>query len=60
MRVAAEFIGWAFFALSVAGAVIPGFNFHVAAAGDETALEWHRELAEKLAQRAQAQKEQSK
>ena len=33
------------------GAAVPGMNFHVVLADDETALEWHEKLAQRLRER---------
>lgn len=41
-------IGGVFVFLSVAGAIIPGFSYHVFAGTTEKAKEWHQEQFKKL------------
>lgn len=41
-------IGATFVLLSIAGAIIPGFSYHVFAGTTDKAMEWHKEQFKKL------------
>ncbi len=45
------FIGGAYLVAALIGAVVPGWNFHVAFADDKSTQKWHARLAEELAVR---------
>ncbi|WP_054074529.1 hypothetical protein [Comamonas testosteroni] len=52
MKNALAIIGAVFILLSILGAVVPGWNYHVAFASDEEALAWHKSLAAQLEAKA--------
>ena len=59
MRIFTSIIGWIVIALSVLGATVPGLNFHVVFADDQTTMEFHKERADQLSRKlAQTEKQQ--
>ena len=59
MKTFASIIGWAFIVLTILGATVPGLNFHIVFANDQTTMEFHKENADRLAKKlAQTEKEQ--
>lgn len=58
MRTFTSIIGWIVMALSVLGATVPGLNFHVVFADDQTTMEFHKERADQLSRKlAQTEKQ---
>lgn len=58
MRVFTSIIGWAFIVLTILGATVPGLNFHVVFANDQTTMEFHKECADQLSRKlAQTEKQ---
>lgn len=50
-------IGAAFIVLTLLGAVVPGWNFHVIFANDKSALDWHASRVVELAKRIEAKEQ---
>lgn len=44
-------IGYAFIFAALVGALVPGMNFHVIFGGDESAIEGHKAMADRVANR---------
>ncbi len=51
MRFVVEILGWLWLAAVLAGSFVPGWNFHVIFASDQSALEGHEMMAAKIRKR---------
>lgn len=57
MKTALAIVGGLFVFMSIAGAMVSGWNFHVVFASDEDARDWHLEKAAELTARLEKRRE---
>ena len=58
MKAFTSIIGWIVITLSILGATVPGLNFHVIFADDQSTMEFHKERADRLSKKlAQTEKQ---